>query len=330
MTDLNLNTLCARLCENKNTLIVFHSRPDGDAVGSAFALNLLFRALGSRAYCLCTDNVPRRLAFISDGIQNSVSYDSIPSGFAYERIVAVDCGSLKQIGALAEKIIPDISIDHHSSCEKFAHTYLDSTAAASGEIIFDIAKHLIENGKLDKNALDKRFYSCVYAAISSDTGSFRYSNATPKTHRCAAELIEHGIDASEINRRLFEIKTASSLRAMSLAIENMRVFCDGRISIVALDKHQIDQADILPEDCDMFIEAARSVEGSEIAIAIRKTSDAEDFRVSMRSVGDADVSSVCRRFGGGGHVRAAGCSIAANNIEEALLLVLKEAERQLK
>ena len=182
---------------------------------------------------------------------------------------------------------------------------------------------------LDESKLDKRFYACVYAAISSDTGSFRYSNATPKTHRCAAELIEKGIDAPDINRRLFEIKTASSLRAMSLAIENMHVYCDGRISIVALDKDQIDKADILPEDCDMFIEAARSVEGSEIAISIRKTSDSEDFRASMRSSGKADVSAICRTFGGGGHIRAAGCNIAAKDINEAILLALKEAERQL-
>ena len=329
MTDLTLDALCTRLCENKSTCIVFHARPDGDAVGSAFALKLIFDSLGISSYCICADPVPRRLAFISDTIQDSVSFDTVPNGFDCERVVAVDCGSIKQIGSLAEYVTPEISIDHHSSCEKFADTYLDSCAAASGEIVFDIAKHLISTGRLDKSKLDERFYSCVYAAISSDTGSFRYSNATPKTHRCAAELIEHGIDASDINRRLFEIKTASSLRAMSLAIENMNVYCNGRISIVALDKDQIDRANILPEDCDMFIEAARSVEGSEIAIAIRKTSDADDFRVSMRSSGNADVSSVCRYFGGGGHVKAAGCSVAAKNINEALLLVLKEAERQL-
>ena len=329
MTDLNLVSLCERLCENKNTSIVFHARPDGDAVGSAFALKLIFDALGISSYCICADPVPRRLAFITDGIQDSVSYDSIPVTFNVERTLSVDCGSIKQTGALAERVTPEISIDHHSSCEKFADTYLDSTAAATGEIIFDIAKQLIASGRLDESKLDRRFYSCVYAAISSDTGSFRYSNATPKTHRCAAELIEKGIDAPDINRRLFEIKTASSLRAMSLAIENMHVYCDGRISIVALDKDQIDKADILPEDCDMFIEAARSVEGSEIAISIRKTSDSEDFRASMRSSGKADVSAVCRAFGGGGHVRAAGCNIAAKDINEALLLALKEAERQL-
>ena len=329
LKKLTLSDICDRFSEVKNTVILFHMRPDGDAVGSALSAKLLLEAAGSRAWCVCANEIPQRLSFLSEGIQKSSLVENLPADFSIERIITVDTASSAQLGEMWERFGDEIEfmIDHHAKGEPYADYYVASDAAATGEMIFDLSREMLARGII-KVIPEKTDY-CLYAAISSDTGSFRYSNATPKTHRCAAELIEHGIDASDINRRLFEIKTASSLRAMSLAIENMNVYCNGRISIVALDKDQIDRANILPEDCDMFIEAARSVEGSEIAIAIRKTSENEDFRVSMRTSGNADVSSVCRHFGGGGHVKAAGCSVAAKNINEALLLVLKEAERQL-
>ena len=318
--------LCRELSENENTLIICHARPDGDAIGSAFALKAILQMTGSKAYCICADEVPKRLKFLTSTIQSSSLIDTLPEDFLPERIITVDTASVEQMGKLGPALadMVNIMIDHHKSGQIYADNYIDTSAAATGEIIFRIATALItDKGK----QLPLDVCRCLYAAISSDTGCFKYSNVTPLTHMAAASLVRSGIDAAEINRLLFDAKSQARLKAERIGLENLKTCCDGRVAIIALDYDEISDAGIDTEELDAFIDVARCVDGVEVAFAVKQHEKDGRFRVSMRSNGNIDVSEICALFGGGGHAKAAGCGIDENDklavVEKILRAVLE-------
>jgi phosphoesterase RecJ-like protein len=196
-----------------------------------------------------------------------------------------------------------LSIDHHGTGTPFAPTYLSPSAAAAGEIVYEIAARLVARG--DLASLPCAFVSAAYAAISSDTGCFRYANVTPRTHEVAAALLAAGANADRINHLLFECRTESELRAGAIAAENLSLHAGGRIGVVSLSLSA--RTGLSDEDFETAIDTARSVAGVEIAAAIRELAGGV-CRVSLRSTG-ADVAAVAASFGGGGHKRAAGCTI---------------------
>lgn len=325
---LTFGMLCNRLSEQKNTLIICHTRPDGDAIGSAFALKEILRQIGCDAYCICADEVPKRLKFLTSSIQSSSLIDAIPEDFIPERIITVDTASLSQMGKLESFFggSVDIMIDHHRVGEPYADHYIDASAAATGEIICRIAEALLTSkGK----SIPLSVCKCLYAAISSDTGCFKYSNVTPSTHIAAASLIKNGIDAAEINRLLFDTKSPARLHAEKVGLDNLSLREGGKVAVVALDFDDLKRLEVDSEEFDAFIDAARLVEGAQVAVSVRRPSPDETFRVSMRSMSNVDVSVICAGFGGGGHVKAAGCSIDADSIEEAVDAILSEVAKQL-
>ena len=319
---LSFESLCRGLTEPQKTLIICHARPDGDAIGSAFALKSILQMTGSEAYCICADEVPKRLKFLTASIQSSSLIDSLPEDFLPERIITVDTASVDQMGklgpALAEMVT--VMIDHHKSGEKYADYYVDINAAATGEIIFRIATALLTD-KGRQIPLD--VCRCLYAAISSDTGCFKYSNVTASTHMAAASLVRSGIDTAEINRLLFDSKNPARLNAERIGLENLKTCCDGKIAIIALDYDEIIEAGVDVEELDAFIDVARCVDGVEVALAIKQHEKDGKFRVSMRSNGNVDVSEICASFGGGGHARAAGCGIDAEDKRSVAERVLR-------
>lgn len=320
---LTIEGLCRELSEPENTLIICHTRPDGDAIGSAFALKAILQMSGSQAYCICADEVPKRLKFLTSSIQSSSLMDSLPDDFLPERIVTVDTASVDQMGKLGSNLadMVNIMIDHHKSGEPYADYYIDSSAAATGEIIYKLATMMLtDKGK--QIPLD--VCRCLYAAISSDTGCFKYSNVTPSTHMAAASLVKSGIDAAEINRLLFDAKSQARLTAERVGLENLKTCCDGRIAIIALDYDEITEAGVDIEELDAFIDVARCVDGVEVAFAVKQLDRNGRFRVSMRSNGNMDVSEICTIFGGGGHAKAAGCGIYAYDKIEVVEKVLRK------
>ncbi len=324
---LSLDELCEKLLENKKTLIVYHIRPDADAVGSAFALRALLHELGIPAYCVCSDEMPERLRFLADGVQGSVLLeDGLP--IDYQRVISVDSASPAQLGDVFIRLHKDIDImiDHHANGTVYADNYIDASASATGEIIYEIAQKLVEMGALE--TVSDRVKNCVYAAISSDTGGFRFSNATPKTLRIAADLVEAGIDSAEINRLLFDSKPIQQLRAEGEAIARLCLYADGRIASTLIPYSLRVELGLTDEDLGTVIDIPRSVLGVEIAICIKEDRNGA-FRASLRSATDFDVASVCSIFGGGGHKRAAGCSVVANSIEEAEEKILNTIYRKM-
>ena len=330
LKKLRFQDVCQELATPKNTLILFHTRPDGDAVGSAFALKLLLEAAGSRAWCVCVNEVPQRLNFLSEGLQDSALPEAIPDDFDAERILTVDTASPSQLGDLYERFGDSINmmIDHHAKGEPYADYLVMPSVAAAGEIVFDISRQFLADGIIDR--LPDRLDFCLYAAISSDTGCFKYSNVTPQTHIRSAELLKSGIDTARINQLLFDSKSMEVLAVEKAGFDTLKMFHGGKIAVVFFTYDMKQKLGVLDEHLETLIDVARSVEGVDVAVAIRQPGPDKVFRVSTRSASSVDVSAVCTYFGGGGHVRASGCTIIADSIEHVADLVVGQIEKQMR
>ena len=326
--SLSLREVCELLCEPKRTLIVYHVRPDADAVGSAFALRELLVCMKIPAVCACADEVPERLRFLSEAVQGSVLLDD-ELRIDHERVISVDSASPAQLGELFHRLHRDIDlmIDHHATGTVYANSYIDPTAAATGEILYAIAKELVAMGRIAQ--IPHRVIACVYAAISSDTGCFRYANVTPATLRCAAELLEAGADAVDINHRLFESKTPKQVVAEGEAARRLHLHADGRVASVCFPYSAKKVLELSDEHLETIIDIPRSVAGVEVAFSVRQPETETCFRASLRSNCEFDVAAVCAEFGGGGHKRAAGCSVEAVDIGEAERRILEAILKKL-
>ena len=322
---LDMDALCDRICRPKKTLIVYHVRSDADAIGSAFALRYILNDMGIPALCACADEVPDRLRFLTESVQGSVVIED-GMELDHERVISVDSASPEQLGALYDKIRRDmdVMIDHHGTGTPYADNYIDPCAAATGEIIYMLGKRLIERGEL--SAIPRRALNCIYAAICSDTGSFRYSNVTPRTVRIAAELIEAGVCGDEICRELYDSKTVKQIRAEGEAARRLMIHNGGRVASVTFPYSSKFALSLTDEHLETIIDIPRAVSGVEIAFCVKQPEQNDVFRVSMRSNGEADVAAICAKFGGGGHKRAAGCTIHARHIDEAENAILKAIE----
>ena len=315
--SLSQRKLLRLLKRKKTTLILFHRKPDADALGSALALREMLVQMGSKVLCACPSPLPERLKFLLSGETVAFGLGQIPEGYTPERILAVDSASPSQLGELYPlyegKI--NIMIDHHASGTPFANHYILPDAAATGEILFDLAKKLQKSGKI---RFTESLCNNLYAAISSDTGGFRFANTTPGTHRRAAELLEMGAQASDINHELFDSKSKEQLLAESAAAANLEVYLDGKVAVVPFPYELKQTLGLADEHLETLVDVARSYAGAKLAFSVRQPTEDNTFWVSARSSCDFDVATLCSNFGGGGHKRAAGCNLKANDIKDAV------------
>ena len=321
--DLTAAEVAAYLCTPAPTLVLCHARPDADALGSAMALSLWLQKKGSPAFVVCADEIPERLRFLTEGVQESVLLSSVPAGFENARVITVDTASPAQLGDLWEAFGSRISlmIDHHARGTRYADGWI-APCAATGEMIYDL---IADSGE----DMSEKCSELLYAAISSDTGGFRYSNTTPGTHLRAAVLLESGIDAARINHLLLEVKSQKLLAAEAEGFKHLHLYDGGRIAIVVFPYACKQALSLADEHLETLIDVARRVAGVEIAAAIRQPSAKSVFRLSTRASVDFDVSAVCAAFGGGGHPRAAGATLTGyDSIEEAEHAVLAAIRAQ--
>ncbi len=315
--------------DGKKLLIICHQNPDGDTVSSAFALKLMYDALCGmpRARCVCSSDGAPYLHHFYRG-QDSIAY--VPGEEKkFDMIISVDVAAPKQLGKL-QFLEPKIEfmIDHHAMGEAFADYYTVPTASAAGELIWSVYENLMIDG-LPANPDVCRL---IYAAISADTGSFRYSNTTPDTMNIAANLLREinsaddgGEDTAEIARLLHENTTLSELKAQKLAIDNLKFADGGKLCYIIFTADMLEQNDLTELDIGGIVDLPRSIEGVEIGVTVKQNRiDRESFRISSRANGNADVSKVCAVFGGAGHVKAAGATMTAKSPGEAEKLIIEE------
>ncbi len=281
-------------------LVASHANPDGDAVGSLLAMGLLLERMGKEVVMYNKDPVPGNFRFLP----GSELIRSTLDDFAFDTTVILDCSELDRVGSLpdAGRLGTLVGIDHHLTAEPLGEvTYLDPGASSIGEMIHDIMQHLPVD-------LDPVLAVCIYTSILSDTGSFRYSNTTPKTLRVAAEMVAHEVSPWEVALAVFESQPRTRLDLLSQVLQTLDVDPSNRYGSIVITRQMFDQTGTKVEDIDGFINYPRGIEGIEVAIQYRQV-DMERYKVSFRSRGSVNVAGIAGQYGGGGHANAAGCTL---------------------
>lgn len=316
--EVSINQALEKITSAKEVIITSHIRPDGDSLGSMLGLSHYLRSLGKNVLLTMEDDVPGLFHFLP-GIPTIVHSKGLPLNKKYDLLIVLDTSpDPSRIGeTLASLQVPILNIDHHSSNSKAADFYIvDSQAAATGEIIFQLLQ-------LANADITSEIAVCLYTAIVTDCGFFRYANTTPATLKHAALLVENGAKPNEISENL-EKTTLDDLTALRDVLSTLELSNDGRIASITLTMETLSKN---ISSTDIFINYIRSIAGVEIAVMYKMT-DQEIIRVSLRSHG-ADVNQVAQIFGGGGHQRAAGCSIHGK-IDEVKKQIITAAKAQLE
>lgn len=319
MTDIKTLTPkeCAeRLFNMTRVAVLTHARPDADTVGTAAALCRALLALGKDAAILSPDPIPKRLRFITEGLP-------LAEELSDREPVAVDVASRSQLGSLSELAVT-LTVDHHATSTPFSDHYTLADSSSAAEVLYYVLKEL---ESISDFRIDKDVAYALYAAMSSDTGGFIYSSADAKAHRVAAELIEYGIDFANINHRLFNSKSEDRIKAEGFVGSKMKSALDGRVAYATLSKKDRDTIGLPLEEFDGAVDVVRALEGAIIAFFVRESDDGS-LRASLRSTG-FNVAEIASELGGGGHIRAAGCSPKAESAEAAAELIVSMIEKRL-
>ncbi len=307
------------IAEAGGVAIFPHVSADGDAIGSSLALALALRNAGKKAVVYVEENTPTVYRFLS-GNELTCFYDAQDE--VMDVNIALDTGDVGRLGTRGEAFFKapcTINIDHHITNTKFAlNNFVDAASASTGEIVYTLLQEL-------KYPIDRDMATCLYTAISTDTGGFKYSNTTAETHKIAAELLATGIDIGELSQRIFDNTTYTKLKLTQKAIEKLELSDDCRLAVVVISQADLQSTGANDEDCDGIVNIGRSIEGVEVSLLV-KEKNTDEVRINLRSKTYVDVSEIAAAFGGGGHKRAAGCTVKGNlqEVKERLTAAIRE------
>lgn len=288
------------LDKDQEVTLLVHEKPDGDCLGSALALGLFLQEKGYKPVLY----LPHTLAEIYTFLPGQEIIRIVPSGLLpiNKNIIAVDCADEGRWDYKVPENSILLNIDHHVSNSLFGEVYLvDSKAAATGEIIYRI---ITEEG----GTVTPEIATCLYVALSTDTGSFRFSNVTPDTFRIAGQLVQAGADLDLIRQELFEKRPLIEVLTMKKSLETLAFHAGGKIASAYLSNEVIQQEELLDPDTDGLIGILRSTVGVELALVFKELKP-QLVKVSLRSKSYLDVNKLAQIFNGGGHPRASGCTI---------------------
>ena len=285
---------------NDNFVILTHQNPDGDTLGSGFGLAMLLNKIGKKSTVICSDEIPEKYGYFTKFAPQNADFNKKIT------VVAVDVADVKLLGKLQDEYATkvELCIDHHISNVGYAKTtYLDSNAAANCECIYDLAKAFSVE-------IDENMALALYTGISTDTGCFRFSNTPAKTHRIGADLIELGIDTAEINRIMFETKSRMRVELEKMALDAMEFHFDDKCAVITVTREMYEKTGCKDEDLEGITSISRSIEGVMVGVTLREREEG-GFKISVRTYPPIDAAEICKRVGGGGHIRAAGCQLGA-------------------
>ncbi|MBU2063348.1 MAG: bifunctional oligoribonuclease/PAP phosphatase NrnA [Candidatus Omnitrophica bacterium] len=313
------------IASHNRFLIAGHIHPEGDSIGSQLALANLLGKMGKSVRIINADNVPKNLKFLPGQGRIETGLDFRKEQIEFDAAIVLDSPVLERIGKVRELIKNAyiINIDHHVSNERFGHiNWTDHKASAAGEMVYGLYKS-------SSVPIDVQTALCLYVAIMTDTGSFRYSNTTPATHRIVAELLNFDINPAQIYEFIYETKSFEALKMLGEALENLNRSRDGKIVWFKVTKKMLKKYNLPLESTESFIDVVRMIEGSEVAVFFRELESGVGIKVSLRSKCRIDVNKIAKSFGGGGHSLASGCVIE-KKMETAEKLLVKEIKKAIK
>lgn len=299
-----------------NILLLAHQYPDGDTLGSNYALCMALRSMGKRVRVLCGDPIPEKYNYMTESVE-------MPN-FEPEYICALDVADAKLLGPKLQAEYGhrvNLCIDHHSTHAGYAnYACVDPTCAAAAMLILRIIRLLgVE--------LTPAMATCIYTGIATDTGCFKYSNADATAHRMAAECMDLGIPYEMINRVNFDMKSRARIELERLALDGMEFYHQGRVAIMTITNDMVKQSNAEENDMEGLPPIPRQIEGVWVGVTLRQKADG-NYKISVRTGTHADASAICVLLGGGGHNRAAGCTVEGTR-EEAKAAILKAVEQAL-
>lgn len=318
---MHLNEI-AKLIEQSTTIgITFHTSPDGDSLGSALALLIALKNKNKMAYIISQEKIPENFSYlpfsseISSNLQEPIENT--------ELVIVLDCGNRERINAKLNNYKNTlINIDHHLSNDMYGDfNYVDTIAAAVAEIVYELIAIL-------NMEITKDIATCLYTSLLTDTGSFKYSNTTSRTHNIAAKLIDTSIDFTSIHRNIYENKPFKFLKLQGMVLENMYLLLDNKICIMEIHEKMLKDINYVLEDSSEIISYGLKVKGVEIAVLFKEVPNG--VKISFRSKDTADVRKIAENFSGGGHSKASGAFIPNVTLEEAKNTVIPKLKDELK
>ncbi|HET9294656.1 MAG TPA: bifunctional oligoribonuclease/PAP phosphatase NrnA [Gemmatimonadales bacterium] len=296
------------LVPGQRVCLTTHVNPDGDGIGSEVGLLHLLKAQGIEAVLTNPSPTPPRFHFLLEDVPGVDRHrEAIKELRRADLIVVLDISDLSRLGNLGETVkqrgVPVACIDHHVSPGELpaGPRYLDSAAAATGELVFEI-------GRANGWPLTREAARALYVAIMTDTGSFRFSNTHPRTLRIAAELLETGLDPEQMYLDVYANAPEGRPRLYAEALQTLVVEPEHGLAWVTVPPGALDRLGVSADDLDGVVEFPRSIQGVRMALLFREIGHGR-IKVSLRSVGDVDVAAFSQPFGGGGHSKAAGLSV---------------------
>ena len=302
--------LLRRIRQGNRFLLTSHVNPDGDAIGSELGLARLLRGLGKGAVVWNHDATPAVYRPLPGSERIHVGEEP-PAGFPdmFDAIIVLECPSPDRTGLekhLAER--PIINIDHHLGNQCYgAVNWVDSAAPAVGEMVFRLAQGL-------KVSLEPEVAACLYLTLVTDTGGFRFSNATPAAFEAAAALVREGAHPEQVSQWLYESQPLGVVRLLGEMIQSLELHEEGRVATGRLTRAMFEKAGANPGDSEGLIDSIRSIAGVDAVALIREREDGT-HKVSLRSRGEVDVEKIARHHGGGGHRNAAGFTLEGDGEE---------------
>lgn len=304
--------------ENAKTIgISGHIRPDGDCVGSTMGLFLYIKKTKPEADVHIFLEEPSEVFYCIKDVE--LIEDADKCSDCFDMFFAVDCGK-ERLGA-AERLFDEakctINIDHHVSNPGTGHyNYIVPDASSASELVFDL---------LNKDLLDEDIAKALYIGIIHDCGVMQYSNTSPKTLRVVADLISYGFDFPKLIDETFYEKTFAQTKVMGKVLEESFLCLEGKVSVGICDVKTMEEYGVKPKDLDGIVNQLRTVKGVEVAMFMYQLPTLE-YKVSLRSNGKVDVAKIAKSFDGGGHVRAAGCTLAgdADSVVKSVTALINE------
>jgi len=298
----DLRAIVEAIDARQRFIISSHSRPDGDSIGSSLAMAFALRALGKEADVLHADAAPGPLMQFP-GVPAIKVAAAVPADAQYDAAIIMECGDLARTGVSGLDRFFVINIDHHPGNTGYGSlNWYDPSAAALGEMIFELTRAL--NIRLTPDIATH-----LYLAILTDTGSFHYSNITPRTFAISQACLEAGVDPVAVARSVYDSNNMGRLKLFGAVLSAMQIDPSGRIAIVYLDHEMARAAGGTYEDTEGLINLPLTVK-EILAVVFFKQVEGEEYRVSMRSKGDIDIGAIAKEHRGGGHRNAAGCTVS--------------------
>lgn len=320
----SLSEVRAEILKSKRIGLSFHTSPDGDAIGSTLALLNALRHLGKDSYIMSRDVISDNFSFLS--LSGEINDNILEPKAGTDLVIVLDCGNFERISAdLSNYKGKIINIDHHISNENYGFiNYVDVTAAAACEISYLLVKELGIDFK-QKNDVTISVANAVYCGIVTDTGSFRHSNVTQRTHNIVSELIEIGINNSKIHSNLFDNKPFEKVKLMGSVLSNIELALNNKVAVLQIPKEILEELNLQNADTSDIISVGLGIKGVEVSMLLKEVEDG--VKGSLRSKNDVDVRKVAEVYGGGGHIKASGLMQKGVNLKKAkenLLSTLKD------